>query len=96
MSNLPPYDLDRALARQHSYTFACVVVMVLYCFLWFPGLVANYLYLEDARRMEDRAGEPLPGVGGLRLMWALTGWLAGLVVAFVLFVVVAFLLRSPS
>ena len=70
MTNLPPsYEIERLLARQKSYTYACVVTMLLYCFLWVPGLIANFLFLKEAERMEVLAGEPLPGAGWLRFMW---------------------------
>ena len=39
-------------------------------------MIANYLFLEEAKRAEHTAGEPLPGVGCLGLMWAATGLLA--------------------
>ena len=94
MTNLPPYDLDRALARQKSYAFAAVLTLVLYVCLWIPGVIANYLFLEDARRAELLAGEPLPGVGCLRFMWVLTGVLAGLFIAFWILVIGAALLRA--
>lgn len=64
----------RDMARLKSYTGPCVVVIVLYCFLFVPGLVANWLFLEDARRTEALAGEPLPGVSGLRGMWTAMLW----------------------
>lgn len=86
MSNLPPsYEIERLLARQKSYTYACVVVMLLYCLLWVPGVIANYLFLKEAERMEGMAGEPLPGAGWLRFMWATAVLLAMLFFFFVVY-----------
>jgi hypothetical protein len=75
----------RDLARMKSYAGAVVVVLVLYWFFFIPGAIANYLYLQEARHMEEIAGEPLPGVGALRGMWLVTwGAAAFLTVIFVL------------
>jgi len=60
--------LLRTLAKQKSYIGASIATFLLY-FLWFlPGLMANSHYLQEAIRMEEVAGEPLPGVGLLRDM----------------------------
>lgn len=71
----------REMARLKSYTGACVLVMLLYCCFVIPGVVANSLFLEDARRMEALAGETLPGAEGLRLMWSMAIWGGGIVAA---------------
>lgn len=77
-----PSSALRDMARLKSYTGACVIVMLLYVFLFIPGIVANYLFLEDAKRMEELAGEALPGAGGLRLMWTVMLWAGGLLFGF--------------
>lgn len=77
------------MARLKSYTGACVIVILLYCFLFVPGLVANWLYLEDARRMEDIAGEPLPGVSTLHTMQTVVFWGAGLFLAIIVLAMIA-------
>ncbi len=57
------------LALRQSFVGASVCVLILYGLLFFPGLVANRLYLEQAERMETWAGLPLPGVQQLRSLW---------------------------
>lgn len=58
---------ESLVARSKSYTSAAVIVLVLYCLLWLPGLIANVMYLNDAKRTEALAGHELPGVGALHL-----------------------------
>ena len=82
-----PSDALREMARLKSYTEAAVIVFILYLFLFVPGLVANYLFLKDAGRMELLAGEELPGVGFLRAMWSLALAIGILIAVFVLYVI---------
>lgn len=58
------------------------VGMLLWLLLFVPGLAANYLYLKEGRRMEEIAGEPLPGVNDLRLLWSIGAGCASLVALF--------------
>lgn len=94
MSNLPPHELERLIARQKSYTDSCVFVVVLYVLLWVPGVIANYLYLKDAESAEAAAGQALPGVAGLRLMWTLACLLFGIVASLVVFALLLVLFRG--
>jgi tetratricopeptide (TPR) repeat protein len=78
---------QQVAASTKSYTNAAVIVLVLYFILWLPGLIANFMYLEEANRMEKLAGRALPGVGALRLeriMFALLP-LVGLLALAILF-----------
>jgi hypothetical protein len=59
-------DSSRSAARLKSYTGPAILVLVLYFVFYVPGLIANFMYYNDARRMEDIAGESLPGVGCLQ------------------------------
>lgn len=61
-------DTELAIARSKSYTSAAVVVLILYFLLYLPGLIANFLYYDEAKRAQKAAGETLPGVGCLELM----------------------------
>ena len=68
-------DRDELLQTQaslKSYTGTAILVFVLYLCLWFPGLIANVMYLREARRMEALAGHGLPGVGCLTLQLVLS------------------------
>jgi len=63
-------DVERALARSKSFTGKAVATLVLYIVMWFPGLVANVLFLNEAKKAEQAAGQSLPGVGCLTfLLW---------------------------
>jgi len=66
MSNIP--DSERSAARMKSYTGPSVLVFILYWLFWLPGLIVNYMYYKEAKRMEQLAGESLPGVGCLSVM----------------------------
>jgi hypothetical protein len=61
-------DIDRAAARMKSYTGSAVIVFILYWLFWIPGLIVNWMYYNEAKRMEQIAGHSLPGVGCLTLM----------------------------
>lgn len=63
-------ETERVAARMKSYTGAAVVVFILYWLFWLPGTVVNYVYYQEAKRMERIAGNSLPGVGCLSaLLW---------------------------
>ena len=79
MSTIGPGDLERANARTKSYTTQAILTLVLHLVLWVPGLIANILFLMDARRMERIAGQTLPGVGCLWIL--LASQIIGFVVA---------------
>ena len=58
-------DAARDAARLKSYTSAAIITMLIYPFLFIPGFIANLLWYNEAKRMENIAGESLPGVGCL-------------------------------
>jgi len=66
-----PYDLERANARMQSYTGKAVLALILYWIFWLPGLIANIMFYQEAKRMEKIAGQSLPGVGCLTILLAL-------------------------
>lgn len=84
-------QLVQAQARVKTYTAPVILVMFLYGFAYFPGLIANILYLREARRMEDLADADLPGVGcltallGIGILILLFWIAAGVLVLFPLF-----------
>jgi hypothetical protein len=71
-----------------SYTTPAVITLVLYLFLWIPGLIANIVYLLEANKTKQVTGTTPDGYGCL---WALLcvvaapGVLAGLIFMFALF-----------
>jgi len=76
MSNIT--ESERSAARMKSYTGSAVLVFILYLVLWLPGLIANYMFYSEAKRMEKVAGQSLPGVGCLSvLLWLNVLWIVG-------------------
>jgi len=69
---------EQAIARSKSYVTPAIIIFFLYGLLWLPGLVANWMYLQDARRMQRIAGESLPGAGCLSVMFWFNVGLAAL------------------
>ena len=64
---LPPQfsETEIGIARNKSYVWPVVLVVFLYCLYFIPGLIANILFLNDAKRMATKAGQDLPGAGCL-------------------------------
>jgi hypothetical protein len=61
-------DLEVSAARMKSYTGTALLVFFLYLFFYFPGLIVNFIYYQEAKKMEEKAGMSLPGVGLLSIM----------------------------
>lgn len=51
-----------------SYTTPAIITLVLYLFLWIPGLIANIVYLLEANKTKQVTGTTPDGYGCL---WAL-------------------------
>ena len=60
--------MRRFAAEQRSFTTPAVITLVLYVVLWLPGLIANIVYLRDAKQVERVTGRAPEGMGCL---WAL-------------------------
>ena len=90
MSYLPA-DLERAIARTKSYIGPAIAVFLLYNLLWIPGFVFNIVYLAEARRTSQTAGQPVSGIGCL---WALLFY--GLLIPILLIIggVIAFVIAK--
>lgn len=58
-----------------SFVTASVLTFVLYCLGWLPGLVANYLYLESAKKYKNETCITPEGYGTLKLMSIFFGWI---------------------
>jgi len=72
-------EQERSAARLQSYTFKAVIALLLYFVAWLPGIIANFLFYSDGKRMQRIAGESLPGVGCLSAML----WFNAIVIALV-------------
>ena len=75
-------EAEIAAARMKSYTGSAVLVFVLYWLFWFPGLIVNFIFMQEAKRTEKIAGRSLPGTGCLVLMFWLNIIFMGLAVLF--------------
>ena len=53
-----------------SYTNKAIIALVLTWLLWIPGVIANVMFLNEAKADERKYGQSLPGVGCLTaLIW---------------------------
>lgn len=75
----PSVDPRVVAAQQKSYTLQAVLTLVLYFVMWVPGFIANVLFYQEAKKDEALAGQSLPGVGCLRIMFFVG--IAGLVLS---------------
>ena len=70
-AQLPPnwLELERQRAAAgRSYTNKAMFTLLLYLFLWIPGLIANLLYLGEAYETKKLTGTAPDGWGCLWLM----------------------------
>lgn len=81
---------ERLFARMKSYIGPSILVFFLYLLFYFPGLIANYIYRKEARRMEKIAGKKLPGTGCLGFMF----WLNILNIPLLLLAIIILLLYA--
>jgi len=83
---------ERTAARMKSYTDKAVFAIILYLFLFIPGMIANEIWYQEGRRMEQIAGQSLPGVGTLAFLrrWVMNILAAGFIL--LIFVIVLDLL----
>jgi len=68
MSNIPRAEIEQVAARMKSYTGPAVLVFFLYWLFYLPGLIVNFMYYQEAKKMERLAGQELPGTGCLGAM----------------------------
>lgn len=65
-------DLEVSAARMKSYTGTAILVFFLYLFFFFPGYIVNFFYVQEAKKMEAKAGTKLPGVNLLNTMYMIS------------------------
>ncbi len=70
---------ERNMAKMKSYEIAFVLTGLLYYLFWIPGFIVNIVMMNEGRRMEKMAGQALPGVGFLVIMFWLN--IIGLILA---------------
>lgn len=61
-------DVKRVLASQKSYVTPALIVFLLYCFFYIPGLIFNIIYLNEAEKTARISGEKPGGMGCLQIM----------------------------
>ncbi len=68
-----------------SYTTPAIITLVLYIFLWIPGLIANIIYLLEANKTKKITGTNPDGYGCLIAMLVLVVVPPALFVIFAMF-----------
>ena len=58
-------ELAVAMAAQKSFTGRSFIVWLLYWLFWFPGLIMNIVWLNEASRVKRLVGQSPPGYGCL-------------------------------
>lgn len=61
-------------AYSRSFTSSAILTLVLYIVLWIPGLIANVIFLNEAKKVEQLTGRPPEGKGCLTAL--LVFWIA--------------------
>ena len=64
-------DFEKAMARQKSYIGPAVITFILYGLFYIPGLIVNLLYMKDARRIAEIAGQKPSGYSCLKVLFIL-------------------------
>lgn len=81
-------------AQSKDFTNASIVVLVLYFVLWFPGLIANAIYYNEAKRVAYLTGERPHGMDTLRWELIIFAWTPlTLLLIFAVLVIVSYLTR---
>ncbi len=84
-----PYQQWQVQAQfTKSYTTPAVITLVLYIFMWIPGLIANVIYLIEANKTKQITGTTPDGYGCLVALLcavAAPGLLGGIVLMMILF-----------
>ena len=62
-------ETEKAIARQKSYVGAAILTFFLYWLLWLPGLIFNLMYISDARKTRQVAGQSPSGYGCLLVLF---------------------------
>jgi hypothetical protein len=62
-------DHRRVAMAGQSFTGKAVLTLVLYWFLWIPGLIANILFYKEAREIKNVTGHAPQGMGCLSFMF---------------------------
>ena len=65
MANEPRAPQGAMPPQHRSYLGNAVLTMVLYCFLFLPGLIANVAFWQSARRYREATGVAPEGYGCL-------------------------------
>jgi hypothetical protein len=60
--------MQQAVAASKSYYAEAFITLVLYWLFWLPGIIANVIFIADARTKSQIAGRSLPGLGCLWIL----------------------------
>jgi hypothetical protein len=75
-SNIPSFSTGpilQAAAPQRSFVTPAVITLALYWFLWFPGLIANIVFWNEAKNVEHVTGKAPEGYGCLLVLFVVFG-----------------------
>lgn len=61
-------DVERLIAGQKSYVGNAVLVFFLYLLFYIPGLITNFMFLQEAKKTKDRIGTNPSGMGCLQIL----------------------------
>ncbi len=61
-----------------SFTSKAILTLILYFVLYIPGLIANFVFWNEARRIKERTGDAPEGYGCLASMLILQAISVGL------------------
>jgi hypothetical protein len=83
-ANLNASDMQILLASQKSYVGSSVVVFLLYCLCYIPGLIFNIMWLGEARKTKRLTGVTPSGTGCLWIMFII-GLIPWVFIGFIFF-----------
>ncbi|MCL4818308.1 MAG: FHA domain-containing protein [Vicinamibacteria bacterium] len=68
-------DLAVALAAQKSFTGHAFLTFALYGFFWLPGVIMNFVFLNEAKGVQKLTGQAPPGMGCLTILLVFCFWI---------------------
>jgi len=84
MTQFEQWQIQGEFAK--SYTTPAILTLVLYIFLWIPGLIANIVYLIEANKTKRITGRTPDGYGCLLAMLCFVALPPALFVLIVVFI----------
>jgi TRAP-type mannitol/chloroaromatic compound transport system permease small subunit len=67
-SNNPNQQQNTVYVAESSFTTKAIITLVLYIFFYIPGLIANFIFWNEAQQIKNRTGNTPAGTGCLTAM----------------------------